>query len=94
MLLRVLLFFGGMVLGEDDNLATLGQVPNRLVVLSGISYTTNKTLPYRTWNVKPDFFNNENLNRERLFVFATLTKRKRFYDVQPLELHRAIGYTR
>lgn len=53
---------------------------------TGISYTTNKTLPYRTWNDKLDFFNNENLNRERLFVFATLTKRKRFYDVQSLDL--------
>lgn len=49
-------------------------------ITMGISYTTNKTLPYRTWEDKLDFFNSESLNRERLILYGTLRRRNKFYD--------------
>ena len=49
-------------------------------ITTGISYTTNKTLPYRTWKDKLDYFNSESLNRERLILYGTLRRRNKFYD--------------
>ena len=54
-------------------------------ISTGISYTTNKTLPYRTWKDKLDYFNSESLNRERLILNSTLTRRNKFYDFHSLD---------
>ena len=51
-----------------------------------MSYTTNKTLAYRTWKDKLDFFNSENLNRERFTTFVSLTRRNKFYGFHGLDL--------
>jgi len=45
----------------------------------GMSYATNKSLPFRTWNDKLDFFESEQLNRERFITFVRLTRRNKFY---------------
>ena len=55
-------------------------------ITTGMSYTTNKTLPYRTWEDKLDFFNSENLNRERFLTFVSLTRRNKFYGFHGLDL--------
>ncbi len=55
-------------------------------ITTGISYTTNKTLPYRTWEDKLDFFNSEQLNRERFFTFVNLTRRNKFYGFHGADL--------
>ena len=54
-------------------------------VSTGVSYTTNKTIPYRTWKDKRDYFNSESLNRVRLSLYTTLTRRHKFYDLHPLD---------
>ncbi|TDB64095.1 BamA/TamA family outer membrane protein [Arundinibacter roseus] len=55
-------------------------------VTAGMSYTTNKTLPYRTWNDKLDYFNSESLNRERFYTFVNFTRRNKFYSFHSLDL--------
>ncbi|HEV7348901.1 BamA/TamA family outer membrane protein [Telluribacter sp.] len=55
-------------------------------ISTGISYTTNKSLPYRTWRDKLDYFNSENLNRERFYTFVSLTRRSKFYTFHSLDL--------
>ena len=52
----------------------------------GMSYATNKSLPFRTWNDKLDFFNSEQLNRERFITSLKLSRRNRFYGVHLLDL--------
>jgi len=52
----------------------------------GISYTTNKTMPFRTWNDKLDYFNSENLNRERFYTYLNVTRRNQFYGFHSLDL--------
>lgn len=51
----------------------------------GMSYATNKSLPFRTWNDKLDYFNSEQLNRERLNAFIKLTRRNKFYGFHVLD---------
>jgi outer membrane protein assembly factor BamA len=55
-------------------------------ITAGMSYTTNKTLAYRTWEDKLDFFDSENLNRERFLTFVSLTRRNKFYGFHGLDL--------
>jgi outer membrane protein assembly factor BamA len=54
-------------------------------ITTGISYITNKTLPFRTWNDKLDYFNSENLNRERFYTYVNLTRRNKFYSFHSLD---------
>lgn len=54
-------------------------------VTTGISYTTNKTMPFRTWNDKLDYFNSENLNRERFYTFINFTRRNQFYAFHSID---------
>lgn len=51
----------------------------------GMSYATNKSLPFRTWNDKLDYFNSEQLNRERFTAFVKLSRRNKFYGVHGLD---------
>lgn len=51
----------------------------------GMSYATNKSLPFRTWNDKLDYFNSEQLNRERFNAFVKLSRRNRFYGLHLLD---------
>lgn len=51
----------------------------------GMSYATNKSLPFRTWNDKLDYFNSEQLNRERFYAFTQLSRRNKFYGLHLLD---------
>ncbi len=51
----------------------------------GMSYATNKSLPFRTWNDKLDYFNSEQLNRERFLTFLKLSRRNKFYGFHMLD---------
>lgn len=55
-------------------------------ITTGMSFATNKTLAYRTWKDKLDYFNSENLNRERFLIYTSLTRRTKFYDYHHLDL--------
>lgn len=57
----------------------------KLGITTGISYTTNKSMPYRTWRDKLDYFNSENLNRERFYTFISLTRRNKFYTFHSVD---------
>lgn len=54
-------------------------------VTAGVSYTTNKSLAYRTWNDKLDFLDSEVLNRERFYTFVNFTRRNKFYEFHSLD---------
>lgn len=51
----------------------------------GVSYTINKSLAYRTWEDKLDFFSSEIVNRERFYTFVNLTRRNKFYGFHSLD---------
>jgi outer membrane protein assembly factor BamA len=53
--------------------------------VAGTSYTTNKSMPYRTWRDKLDFFNSEELNRQRFYTFVSLVRRNKFYTFHSLD---------
>ncbi len=57
----------------------------KLGITTGVSYTTNKSMPYRTWRDKLDYFNSENLNRERFYTFVSLTRRNKFYTFHSVD---------
>ncbi|GAB2780042.1 hypothetical protein GCM10027275_24470 [Rhabdobacter roseus] len=58
----------------------------KIGVSTGISYTTNKTTVFRTWNDKLDYFNSENLNRERFYTYVNFIRRNKFYTFHSLDL--------
>ncbi len=51
----------------------------------GMSYATNKSLPFRTWDDKLDYFDSEQLNRERFIAFLRFSRRNKFYGLHRLE---------
>ncbi|HEY1053531.1 MAG TPA: BamA/TamA family outer membrane protein, partial [Emticicia sp.] len=52
----------------------------------GVLYVLNKTMAYRTWQDKLQFFQSEGRQRERLYVYSVFSQRKGFYQNQQLEL--------
>jgi outer membrane protein assembly factor BamA len=52
----------------------------------GVLYVMNKTMAYRTWQDKLQFFQSEDKQRERLYVYSVFSQRKGFYQSQQLEL--------
>lgn len=53
---------------------------------AGAGYITNKTMPFRTWNDKLDYFNSEQINRRRFYSFVGLSHRSKFYTWHSLSL--------
>ncbi len=58
----------------------------RLGLIGGVSYSTNKSLPFQTWNDKLDFLNSEAITRRRFYTFLAGTYRSRFYGYHSLDL--------
>lgn len=52
----------------------------------GSSYSTNKTMAFRTWNDKLDYLNSEVINKERFYTYVTLTRRNKYYTFHGLDL--------
>jgi outer membrane protein assembly factor BamA len=52
----------------------------------GTSYSTNKTMAFRTWNDKLDYLNSESINKERFYTYLTLTRRNKYYAFHSLDL--------
>lgn len=52
----------------------------------GALYVMNKTMAYRTWQDKLQFFQSETKQRERLYLYSVFSQRKGFYQSQQLEL--------
>ncbi|WP_259017019.1 BamA/TamA family outer membrane protein [Emticicia fluvialis] len=52
----------------------------------GALYVMNKTMAYRTWQDKLQFFQSEARQRERLYLYSVFSQRKGFYQNQQLEL--------
>lgn len=52
----------------------------------GVLYVMNKTMAYRTWQDKLQFFQSEAKQRERLYIYSVFSQRKGFYQSQQLEL--------
>jgi outer membrane protein assembly factor BamA len=61
----------------------------RLGISVGAFYSTQRTMPYRTWNDKLDFFATENRMRERKGAFFELRLRNALYHFHSVYL----GYT-
>jgi outer membrane protein assembly factor BamA len=58
----------------------------KMGITSGISYTTNKTLRYKTWADKLIDISSENQLRDRFYANIILRRRQQFYGFQFLEL--------
>lgn len=54
--------------------------------LGGIFYGINKTMVYRTWQDKFQFFESEQRQRQRLNFYTVLSRRTGFYQNQSLEI--------
>jgi len=52
----------------------------------GASYSTNKTMAYRTWRDKLSYFNSEDINKKRFYTFVSLTRRNKYYTFHSLDL--------
>lgn len=52
----------------------------------GAYYGINKTLAYRTWEDKFQFFSSDKAQREKMYFYGSLMRRKGFYQTQSLDL--------
>ncbi|MCF0058444.1 BamA/TamA family outer membrane protein [Dyadobacter sp. CY356] len=52
----------------------------------GASYSINKTMAFRTWRDKLDYYNSEDINKKRFYTFVTLTRRNKYYTFHSLDL--------
>jgi outer membrane protein assembly factor BamA len=52
----------------------------------GSSYSTNKTMAFRTWNDKLDYLESDIINKERFYTYVTLTRRNKYYTFHGLDL--------
>ncbi|SEI50230.1 Surface antigen variable number repeat-containing protein [Dyadobacter koreensis] len=52
----------------------------------GASYSTNKTMAYRTWRDKLSYLNSEDINKKRFYTFVSLTRRNKYYTFHSLDL--------
>ncbi len=57
----------------------------------GTSYSTNKTMAFRTWNDKLNYLNSEVVNKERFYSYVTLTRRNKYYTFHGLDLRWSYG---
>ena len=57
----------------------------------GTSYSTNKTMAFRTWNDKLDYLSSEVINKKRFYSFVTLTRRNKYYTFHSLDLRFSYG---
>ncbi len=61
----------------------------RIGIYTGAFYSTQRTMPFRTWNDKLDFFQTENRMRERKGAFFEMRLRNALYHFHSINL----GYT-
>lgn len=52
----------------------------------GASYSTNKTMAFRTWRDKLSYLNSEDINKKRFYTFVALTRRNKYYTFHSLDL--------
>jgi outer membrane protein assembly factor BamA len=52
----------------------------------GTSYSINKTTAFRTWRDKLQYFNSEDINRERLVSYISITRRNKYYTFHSADL--------
>ncbi|MCF2444305.1 BamA/TamA family outer membrane protein [Dyadobacter sp. CY345] len=52
----------------------------------GASYSTNKTMAFRTWRDKLSYLNSEDINKKRFYTFVSLTRRNKYYTFHSLDL--------
>jgi outer membrane protein assembly factor BamA len=83
--LRVLTEFGFLPKYEISYSLPYIDRKMRLGVSAGVSYATNKSIAFRTWNDKLDFLQSDDINRKRLTVFGSMTYRKKFYDFHSVD---------
>ena len=57
----------------------------------GSSYSTNKTMAFRTWNDKLDYLSSESVNKERFYSYVTLTRRNKYYTFHSVDLRYSYG---
>lgn len=62
----------------------------------GTSYSINKTTAFRTWRDKLQYFNSEDINRERFYSYISITRRNKYYTFHSADLrwsHTSISDT-
>jgi outer membrane protein assembly factor BamA len=84
--LRILTEFGFLPKYEISYTLPYIDKKMRLGVSAGVSYATNKSMAFRTWNDKLDFLQSEDINRRRFHVFGSISYRKRFYATHLLDV--------
>ena len=52
----------------------------------GSSYSVNKTTAFRTWRDKLQYFNSEDLNRERFYSYVSISRRNKYYTFHTADL--------
>jgi outer membrane protein assembly factor BamA len=52
----------------------------------GTSYSINKTTAFRTWRDKLQYLNSEDINRERLISYVSITRRNKYYAFHTADL--------
>ncbi|MCE6992287.1 BamA/TamA family outer membrane protein [Dyadobacter sp. CY323] len=57
----------------------------------GTSYSLNKTTAFRTWRDKLQYFNSEEVNRERFSAYVALSRRNKYYTFHSVDLRWSHG---
>ena len=52
----------------------------------GSSYSINKTTAFRTWRDKLQYFNSEEINRERFYSYVSISRRNKYYTFHTADL--------
>jgi outer membrane protein assembly factor BamA len=52
----------------------------------GSSYSINKTTAFRTWRDKLQYFNSEDINRERFYSYVSISRRNKYYTFHTADL--------
>ena len=52
----------------------------------GSSYSVNKTTAFRTWRDKLQYFNSEDINRQRFYSYVSISRRNKYYTFHSADL--------
>jgi outer membrane protein assembly factor BamA len=84
--LRVLAEFGFIPKFEVSYSLPYLDKAQKTGITVGASYSSNKTMAYRTWRDKLSYLNSEDINKKRFYSFVTLTRRNKYYTFHSLDL--------
>jgi outer membrane protein assembly factor BamA len=84
--LRVLAEFGFIPKFEVSYSLPYLDKAQKTGITVGASYSSNKTMAYRTWRDKLSYLNSEDINKKRFYSFVSLTRRNKYYTFHSLDL--------